>query len=384
MSRDSGALSIDFLAGFTIFLIAFIWVLSMIPGLLVDLQGYSIDYDAVSYRTGVILVEDPGEPPSWELAPYHEGGNQYDQYDPASVKRFGLAVSRDDPNILSIEKVNRFFESGTFSSDDYHNLAIFGDYPYKFSISLSYTDNNEPTRSIGPVVPEGYGDYGYIRRLVKIKSMSSVSIDGNDYSDLDAAHYINGPCVTKHTFAILLDNTELLGKTSSVKDPAYQINPAHESFWVHLNNLHYTIEESRRDCFEIGQIEYGDIYVSDGIHQQNINEIYIDGAALPEHLADHPIDVENHKLSIFFNSLADNRGSVNWDADKIYIYFTFNLDPTDTSCTDPTPSCPVKSGSKFLNSTIETPLDNPFEYDYSSKLVTQPELKDAIIEVAVW
>ena len=62
MTEDSGNLSIDFLVGFTIFLIAFIWVVSMIPGLLIGLQAYTIDYDAVAYRTGVILVEDPGEP----------------------------------------------------------------------------------------------------------------------------------------------------------------------------------------------------------------------------------------------------------------------------------------------------------------------------------
>jgi hypothetical protein len=60
MSNDSANLSIDFMIGFTIFMIGFIWVVSMIPGLLINLQGYTIDYDAVAYRTGVILVEDPG------------------------------------------------------------------------------------------------------------------------------------------------------------------------------------------------------------------------------------------------------------------------------------------------------------------------------------
>jgi len=68
MTDETGTLSIDFLAGFTIFLLALIWVLSMIPGLLIGLQSYTIDYDAVAYRTGVILVEDPGWPasPGWE------------------------------------------------------------------------------------------------------------------------------------------------------------------------------------------------------------------------------------------------------------------------------------------------------------------------------
>ena len=101
----------------------------MIPGLLIGLQSYTIDYDAVAYRTGVILVEDPGEPAlpqvPWEIS------------DKRDVVRFGLAISKETPNILSQDKVNRFFCSTAFSyPDDYQNRAIFGDYPYRFNISL--------------------------------------------------------------------------------------------------------------------------------------------------------------------------------------------------------------------------------------------------------
>ena len=66
MIDDTANLSIDFLAGFTIFMIGFIYVATLIPGLLLGLQSSTIDYDAVAYRTGVILVEDPGFPVSWE------------------------------------------------------------------------------------------------------------------------------------------------------------------------------------------------------------------------------------------------------------------------------------------------------------------------------
>ena len=62
MTDESGNLSIDFLVGFTIFMLAFIWVTSMVPGLLIGLKSNTIDFDAVAYRTGVILVEDPGWP----------------------------------------------------------------------------------------------------------------------------------------------------------------------------------------------------------------------------------------------------------------------------------------------------------------------------------
>jgi hypothetical protein len=82
MTDDTGTLSIDFIAGFTIFLVAFIWVLSMVPGLLVNLQGHTIDYDAVAYRTGVILVEDPG----WPVSPPWESQQNFSV--PSSVLRF--------------------------------------------------------------------------------------------------------------------------------------------------------------------------------------------------------------------------------------------------------------------------------------------------------
>src|SRR5512137_1466648 len=138
MSDDSGNLSIDFLAGFTIFMIAFVWVISMIPGLLIGLPAYTIDYDAVAYRTGVILAEDTGEPASWEATPFNLEWNK------ADVDRLGLAISRNDPNILAVDKVNRFFDTATSCADDaafcypddYRSRAIFGDYPYKFNISL--------------------------------------------------------------------------------------------------------------------------------------------------------------------------------------------------------------------------------------------------------
>ncbi len=63
------------------------------PGLLINLQGFTIDYDAVAYRTGVILTEDPGQAlsgdTSWEVAPYLE------EFNKDNVLRFGLAaVSR--------------------------------------------------------------------------------------------------------------------------------------------------------------------------------------------------------------------------------------------------------------------------------------------------
>lgn len=96
--RENGILSVDFLIGFSIFLLALIMILTMIPGIFAGLDSAQIDYDAVAYRTSVILCEDPGWPAdddSWEFM---------DTYHKDDIDRLGLAVSSTSPNILSKEK----------------------------------------------------------------------------------------------------------------------------------------------------------------------------------------------------------------------------------------------------------------------------------------
>ena len=160
MKDDSANLSIDFLVGVTIFMICFIWVATMIPGMMIGLQANTVDYDAVAYRTGVILIEDPGLPASWEIK------NDY-QID--EISRFGLAISKSTPNVLNQGKIDRFFCTTFVYPEDYQERAIFGDYPYHFNISLLDTERNQ-TKNIGEIIPDGYG---LIRRTVKIKGNSS-------------------------------------------------------------------------------------------------------------------------------------------------------------------------------------------------------------------
>ena len=57
MREDSAQLPVDFLVGFTIFILCLIAAANFVPSLLVGLQRTShIDYDAVAYRTGVVLT----------------------------------------------------------------------------------------------------------------------------------------------------------------------------------------------------------------------------------------------------------------------------------------------------------------------------------------
>jgi len=204
-------LSLDFLAGFTIFLLALIMVVSMVPGLLAGLQSSGIDYDAVAYRTGVILVEDPGWPVNplpWE---------QYGRDHKDEIQRMGLAVSKDTPNILLSTKVERFFNKTFFDQDDYHNKVIFGDYPYSYNISLSSGNDLWQT---GDPLPPGYG---YIRRVVKIKE-PSVAVINESFKDDYTIPNPSDPKwnSTARNFTVRLDFGHLLNSTVS---PAYRIDP---------------------------------------------------------------------------------------------------------------------------------------------------------------
>lgn len=177
---DEGLLSIDFLAGFTIFILAFIFVSLMMSGLLINLQSKTIDYDAVAYRTGVVLAEDPGEPKDWHLKDLKFPSER------AEILRMGLSVDRYSPGILSEKKVEKFFIYASSSScsamdtfcypNDYRDKLIFGDYQYNFNITLRGIDSSEIDQDLGPVPPNRHG---YIRRGVKIKQPGTINFPAN-------------------------------------------------------------------------------------------------------------------------------------------------------------------------------------------------------------
>ena len=363
MTSDSGNLSIDFLAGFTIFLLAFIWVVSMIPGLLIGLQSYTIDYDAVAYRTGVILVEDPGEPAlpqvPWELN------------DKRDVVRMGLAISKETPNILSQDKVNRFFCSTVFSyPDDYQKRAIFGDYPYRFNISLLDIEKNT-TLYVGDSMS---GSYGTIRRLVQIKGASNATIDR---TYIENHHYNNtyydtsGDNTTQHEFTILINNTKLLN--DKVRNPAYQINPSREFLIVNITDINSTLYADREKCFNISLTK---IYAKD----ENLIPIHLFNDPVIDGVPYHDINTESMyatQLPFVNNniSLILDPTFLPWsNYPQVYINLTFNLVKNTSECSGPAYNF---SGSQFLNNTFTA----PFDYNYHPDNVTQPGLRNAVMEV---
>jgi hypothetical protein len=368
MTNSSGNLSVDFLVGFTIFMVAFIWVATLVPNLFLGISSHGIDYDAVAYRTGVILAEDPGATipivtTPWEVQP--DSGTE-------NIERFGLAISKETPNILSETKVNRFFCSTVFSyPEDYRKRAIFGDYPYRFNISLRVVGDNE-SRYVGDTLPE---NYGYIRRDVKIRQFSNATIDKGVIKKFG---FNNTENVTVHDFSIVVNTSNLLyGKiTDPVTNPnidtAYRIDPRSDRITIKIEDLDaipprtlaFTGGPADVNLSQVtfSQTRYGFPGLFPMVGGSYRNFTYNDGNLTP---VNPPVDLVNNVTLIFepgFFASGDDTG-------QIYINLTFGINQTAHP-----------EGMPFLNNTGT----RPFDYNHNPANVTQPQLRDGVMEVAVW
>lgn len=379
MTNSDANLSVDFLVGVTIFMIGFIWVATLVPNLFIGVSAHGIDYDAVAYRTGVILAEDPGATNSTAI------GSWENQVDNGLIERFGLAVSKETPNILSETKVNRFFNPPTaFSPDEYRSKAIFGDYPYRFNISLLGVGEST-TRYIGDTLPDG--NYGFIRREVKIKHFSNATIDNTTVENFHLNNTGVDGNVTFHDFAITINTTQLLNGnvTTPVTNPnydaAYQIDP--RSDWINITIQNFTETPPLPEGMSplnvdinltkvtFSQTRYGFpglFTIPPGIIPQ-ANFTYIgnvDGSIMPQlnPTIENLEDKENVTFAFqpgFFTA-ADRTGA-------IFINLTFG-----------TKNVTSGQGITYLN----TSRTQPWDYNYNPTEVTQPTLTDAVLEVAIW
>lgn len=342
MPDDGGNLSIDFLAGMTLFMIAIIWVATTIPGLLIGLQSRSIDYDAVAYRTGVILIEDPGMPanPPWEIK---------DDLQKDEIERFGLTISKETPNLLKLSKVNRFFCSTSFSyPDDYQRRVIFGDRPYRFNVSLITTDGMM-NNSVGDIKPDGYG---YIRRIAMLKYPSNATIQAPGFRN-------SGPSanVTTHVFSINLNCTHLVGDERNI---AFQINPLRDTITINITNMSKArVFTDETNSLNLTTIKiYRQNPAQPLVQVRTFDDPYIDGknttTTLPTTMVDN---VSVTFPAGFFYGMAN-------DNSNLYLNYTFTLNQADN----------------FFNNSFTS----PYLYDYNPNRVTQPKLIESILEVAVW
>lgn len=340
-------MSLDFLVGFTIFMLALIMVVSMVPGLLVGLQSSGIDYDAVAYRTGVILVEDPGWPvyPPWEM--------KTEAYKD-EIERMGLAASKETPNILLSTKVDVFFNGTFFTPEDYRGKAIFGDIPYSYNFSLRSEDYNYAT---GDPLPPGYG---YIRRVVKIKEPGVANISYNssfNETTLDPSE--------PRVFTVRLNFSQLLDPQ---RGPAYRIDPRTEpvkititDFGAYLNRTDPSVENATLKSVTFWKMDptvpmprFTRIPFSYNTEDPDLYTLSLDGS-----LGDlEPGIAVSDNISLVLKPVATSIFTLDQNS-VLDIRFTFD-DGTQQKT--------------FMNGT--------YLYDYDN--VTIADLKPAVLEVAIW
>jgi len=349
-------MSLDFLAGFTIFMLALIMVVSMVPGLLAGLESSGIDYDAVAYRTGVILVEDPGWPvyPPWEM---------YDENRKDEIERMGLAVSKDTPNILLSTKVDAFFNDSFFTPDDYRSKAIFGDIPYSynFSLNISQPDGSYELKQTGDPLPPGYG---YIRRVVKIKDPGVAVIDDSFASDYTAPS-------SDQEFTVRLDFSQLLDPTIGA---AYRIDPRTEpvsvtitDFDAYLNTTDPLVDNATLRTVTFWKMDptrpipqFTRIPFAYGTIDSELYTLHIDGNQNPY-------------------SLRPDGGV------KISENITLVLKPAATSLFTLDQNSILEIRFNFKDDDYpHTNITGIHHYDYNPTNVTRPDLKPGVLEVAIW
>jgi len=251
--NDSGQLSIDFIIGFAIFMTAFIMVITMSSGLLVGLQSRHIDYDAVAYRAGVILSEDAGVPNTWPGALTSTASEEWEfigRSAKSDVKRFGLCLYKSTPRVFSEAKVLSFHNAAIYDTNnpltDYYPRIIFGDYPYNMYIVFTPLVRVVAPFSIGsPPSPDT--NYGYIRRIVTVKTPGEFSIDLDNY--IDPSGMGDGK------ITIRLDSTELFDLR---KGPVYWTDLMKERVKIRFNIVDSNVvAKNPAEGIDLQQVAYG-------------------------------------------------------------------------------------------------------------------------------
>lgn len=364
---EDAILSVDFLAGFTVFILALIMVVSLVPAVIAGIQSENIDYDAVAYRTSVILVEDPGAPgnPSW---------NQMRAYDMAhkdDIQRLGLAVSKDTPNILSREKVDKFFNrlsDFTLTADDYRDKVIFGEIPYLYNISLLLDTESEAYYAGGGTEVPTY-QYGYMRRLVKVKEPSVAEIlfpdypTSNDYSESLPASENS----TTADFAVQIPYEVLIDRSVN---PAYRIDPRSEILRINLSNMysHLNATDIPVGNFtftgaEINKYVGGGVLIpllGPGMFDNDTYSLTIDNVPYPANISP-PMVVDSSSIEMVLYPPLDFSNEI---TSSLYVNFSFSYQFNDSHVPH-----------RYISGV--------HRYDYTAN-VTQPKLVDGVMEVAIW
>ena len=173
LKDERGQLSIDFLVGISLFILALLFMAHFIPGMFVPFQSETIDLNSVAYRTSVILVEDPG---------WWDNGEDWENHI-ENVSRVGLAIDKEHPNMLNKSK-RYVFENETLIDNE--NLAdklglyrMIGDNKIDYGYNISIEHLNGSILATRGEIPPEYGDVVKTKRIVWMQT-GLISLAGTE------------------------------------------------------------------------------------------------------------------------------------------------------------------------------------------------------------
>jgi hypothetical protein len=377
-------LSVDFLAGFTIFIVALIMVINLVPSILVGIQGQPIDYDAVAYRTAAILLEDPGWGYDRNINTSTSRWEQQLTFT-SDISRFGLAVSKDTPNILSRTKIDTFFDDTHFTRDNYERKLIFADLPYApYAYNITLSVDGDSAVTIGDPVPKV--SYGYMRRFVKVKEPTSMAIQSGLYKAAVLINETNPPSdPLSHTthISVVLNYTDLNDRT---RGSAYDINPYTDDVTIIVTGFRPALESLGPPLNPLGDFSNMTQVTLQSVNLSKWN-VPAAGHVPPSWL---PADSWLENYLLYNETTADlhdrddpfpvlNSSEVGLkllpplpfgedDNARICVNFTFHYEWSSNQTAD--------GNHHFIFN------DDTFEYNYAT--VTSPPLRDGVLEVAIW
>lgn len=265
-------------------MVGLVILITMMSGILVHLQGKTVDYDAVAYRTGVILVEDPGY---WEIGESDienntwywrqgKGTNWEDLFssDPAKnaelkpyVRRIGLENDKLVPGVLSRKKIDAFTDMILFPGEtDLSERLFFSDYPYRYAVRIGDMDGNTIGWSSNAVSDASQipANTGYIRRIVHVKEVSTGTLDV--YAD-DPAVGI-GTTASRHS--VVINFNDLYNQTIG---PNYWINPQSDEMTILVSSHSGTFSLEKIGLFRSDPVNTSQ-NIPDTIYQKNLSYSY--------------------------------------------------------------------------------------------------------------
>jgi hypothetical protein len=151
-----------------------------------------------------------------------------------------------------------------------------------------------------------------------------------------------------------------------MRDPAYQIDPSRDQIMINVTDLRSTIFPAPPTASASSvniRLTSINVYKLDGgtlSMVRTFNTPYIDGNST---ITVPPVVVKNN-ISLIINPRVFDIMQAGYS--QVYFNLTFTVNPAST----------------FLNNT--NARSQPFDYNYFSQNVTQPKLRDAVVEVSVW